>query len=447
DSVELHSVYGVIQDPTAPVIKPDTVVDGLTDKLTWYHRNVHSIWPDTLSVQSLAHLNGPMTDPLLNRTFGATLYADGFSNTSSTRLSSDAARTSASFTIVALTEVAPTVADWQTSLDTKVAEVEASTLAQRHAEHAAWWTEFWERHWLVVTEAGGGVVPGSDAYRVTQGYLLQRFINACSGRGGSPIKFNGSIFTVDATSAYDADYRKWGPCYWWQNTRLPYWTMPMSGDLDLMEPLFKMYMDALPLARERVQTYYGHAGAYFPETMYFWGTWNNDNYGWDRTGKTLGRADNSYVRWEWQAGIELVWMMLARYNAAPDAAFASNMLVPMAGDIIDLYDLRFPRDPDGQIRLTPAQALETYWEDSQNPAPEISGLHQILSGLLELPESLTTPARRTQWTRLLGELPPLATRTLSGQTVISPAETLGQMMNSESPELYPVWPYAQYHVG
>ena len=24
--------------------------------------------------------------------------------------------------------------------------------------------------------------------------------------------------------------------------------------------------------------------------MYFWGTWNNDNYGWDRTGKELGRS-------------------------------------------------------------------------------------------------------------------------------------------------------------
>ena len=130
---------------------------------------------------------------------------------------------------------------------------------------------------MVVTESGHGLAPGTDAYRVTQGYVLQRFMQACASRGEAPIKFNGSIFTVDATSSYDADYRRWGPPYWWQNTRLPYWTMLMSGDLDLMEPLFAMYLDALPLARERVHTYYGHAGAYFPETMYFWGTWNNDS--------------------------------------------------------------------------------------------------------------------------------------------------------------------------
>ena len=33
---------------------------------------------------------------------------------------------------------------------------------------------------------------------VTRGYILQRFVTASAGRGNSPIKFNGSIFTVDA---------------------------------------------------------------------------------------------------------------------------------------------------------------------------------------------------------------------------------------------------------
>ena len=33
--------------------------------------------------------------------------------------------------------------------------------------------------------------------RVTQAYMLQRWITACGGRGNYPIKFNGSIFTVE----------------------------------------------------------------------------------------------------------------------------------------------------------------------------------------------------------------------------------------------------------
>lgn len=444
---ELNSAYGVRSAPTAPLIEPDTVVAGLTDKVTWYHRNIRSPWPETLAVQGLGHLAGIMTDPILNRTFGATLDADGFSNATNTRLISDAPRHDAHFTIVALTSVTGTAADWQTALDGQVAQVEAESLTECKTKHSGWWQAFWKRHWLVVTETGGGIVPGSDAYRVTQGYLLQRFINACAGRGGAPIQFNGSIFTVDATSAYDPDYRKWGPCYWWQNTRLPYWSMPMAGDLDLMEPLFRMYRDALPLARERVQTYYGHAGAYFPETMYFWGTWNNDNYGWNRTGKTDGVSDNQFIRWEWQSGIELLWMMLARYNVEPDADFANATLVPMARDIIDLYDLRYPRDPDGEIRFTPAQALETYWEGTQNPTPEVAGLKQVLGDLLKLPATLTTALQRDRWTRVLSELPPLPMRNMNGQPAISPAAIIGPKNNAESPELYPVFPYGLYHVG
>ena len=55
---------------------------------------------------------------------------------------------------------------------------------------------------------------------VTQGYILQRWINACGGRSHFPIKFNGCIFTVDlaqsvgnAPPGLDADFRMWGGGY------------------------------------------------------------------------------------------------------------------------------------------------------------------------------------------------------------------------------------------
>ena len=52
------------------------------------------------------------------------------------------------------------------------------------------------------------------------------------------------LFTVD--QVFDPDYRRWGGADWWQNTRLPYWSMLYSGDYDQMASLFKMYIDALP---------------------------------------------------------------------------------------------------------------------------------------------------------------------------------------------------------
>ena len=96
-------------------------------------------------------------------------------------------------------------------------------------------------------------------------------------RGAFPVKFNGAIFNFDGRfdpqgqhGAYDADFRAWGGAYWFQNTRHVYWPLAAEGDVELMRPLFDMYLAALPLAEQRTKVYFNHQGAYFPETMHFW---------------------------------------------------------------------------------------------------------------------------------------------------------------------------------
>lgn len=70
----------------------------------------------------------------------------------------------------------------------------------------------------------------------------------------------------------DRDYRRWGPGYWWQNTRLPYISLTVSGDFDLMQPFFKMYADDIyNLCKYRTKKYFNFDGVCFPECMYFWG--------------------------------------------------------------------------------------------------------------------------------------------------------------------------------
>jgi hypothetical protein len=107
----------------------------------------------------------------------------------------------------------------------------------------------------------------NEAAYVSQMYHLQRFVTACAGRGAYPIKFNGTLFTVPpGPTEADPDYRRWGPGYWWQNTRLPYISLCASGDFDLQRPLFRMYADELlPLCKYRTKLYLGHDGAYYPE--------------------------------------------------------------------------------------------------------------------------------------------------------------------------------------
>ena len=91
---------------------------------------------------------------------------------------------------------------------------------------------------MIVTPGDTTLQTKNETFAITQAYQLQRYMNACAGRGGLPIKFNGSIFTVDVDESmgkrnltgYDADFRDWGANYWFQNTRLPYYSMLYSGD-------------------------------------------------------------------------------------------------------------------------------------------------------------------------------------------------------------------------
>ncbi len=283
---------------------------------------------------------------------------------------------------------------------------------------------------------------------VTQGYLLQRYITACAGRGASPIKFNGSIFTVDTDRRFDPDYRAWGGMYWFQNTRLPYWTMLASGDYDFMLPLFRMYRDALDLAVYRTGKYFRHGGAYYPETMYFWGAYHNGamGYGWNRQGKPLFPCDNEYIRYYWSGGLELAAMMLDYWEHTGDNRFVANTLLPIADAVVAFYDQHYARDQHGKLHLEPSQSLETWW-DCVNPLPDIAGLRYVLQRLLGLPERFTGPARRQSWARLLRELPELPMRTVDGQRILAPAEKTGRKSNMENPEMYAVFPYRLFGVG
>ncbi len=283
---------------------------------------------------------------------------------------------------------------------------------------------------------------------VTRGYVLQRYMTACAGRGAYPIKFNGSIFTVDVQGKYDPDYRRWGGAYWFQNTRLPYWPLLASGDHEMMLPLFRMYRNALELARIRTKLYFGHEGACFPETIHFWGTYHNGDmgYGWDREGLGLWPPLNHYIGNYMSGGLELSAMMLDYYHFTGDEGFLRDTMLPLVDDIVRYFAEHYPEDDNGKIRFHPAQALETWW-DCVNPLPEVAGLRFVLQQALKLPEGAVGADRKRYWTSVLEKLPPIPTRTEDGLPMLAPADTFAQLSNVENPELYAIFPYRLYGVG
>jgi hypothetical protein len=286
---------------------------------------------------------------------------------------------------------------------------------------------------------------------VTRAYVLQRWIQACAGRGAFPIKFNGSLFTVDGIDLnkekqeveLGPDYRKWGGCYWFQNTREPYWAMLYSGDYDQMKPLFEMYRDALPLLKERTRTYFGHDGIFCSETMYLWGLNREHDFG---AGNPGFYPKNPYIRYYWDSGNELSMMMLDVYAHTQNDDFARNTLIPITDEVVKFYDQHHSRTPEGKVLFSPAMSLET-WHAAEDPLPVVVGLKTVLTGLLELPDSLTTEEQRVRWAKFRSELPELPIGEEDGKKWIKPARTYSDCKNSENPELYAVFPYRAYTVG
>ncbi|MEN6336656.1 MAG: DUF5703 domain-containing protein [Phycisphaerales bacterium] len=281
-----------------------------------------------------------------------------------------------------------------------------------------------------------------QAAHVSRMYHLQRFVNACAGRGAYPIKFNGSLFTVPAGDRDDPDYRRWGPGYWWQNTRLPYFSMCTSGDFDLMEPLWRMYAGpVLELSKYRTKLYCGHEGAFLPECIYFWGPVFSETYGWtpfeQRTDKL---QESGYHKWEWVGGLELCWMMLDYYEHTLDRKFLQDTAVPFAHEILTFFDRHYSTDAQGKLLMQPSQALETWWE-CINPMPELAGCTAVTERLLSLPADSVPAGERELWQRLHDKLPPLPLRDVEGGKALAPAEKFDRKQNIENPELYAVFPF------
>ncbi|MBN2295780.1 MAG: hypothetical protein JXM70_25335 [Pirellulales bacterium] len=383
---EKDSARGIVGGDIPFLVEADTIVDDKTDRIIFYHRNSTSICPATMKHQALGHVAKPENDPLMHRTFGGLIEGKGFVRVDKTTLRSASPTKRQSFSVVVKTAITKTARQWIDGIEELAAQCAKNDPETAAAEHEKWWNEFWSRSHVFVSPSDA-IKDSKKRKRlatVTRGYILQRFISACSGRGALPIKFNGSIFTVDAKEGeeiFDADYRRWGGGYWLQNTRLPYWAMLESGDFDMMRPFFQMYVDALPLAKVRSKTYYKHGGAYYPETMYFWGMPENCDYRWERGDAADGDVLNPYIRYYWSGGLEVSMMALDLYEYQRDREFLDKTVVPLVSAIIEFYDQHYGRDKNGKIKIAPSQSLETY-HIAENPSPVIAGLKILLQRML-----------------------------------------------------------------
>jgi hypothetical protein len=247
---------------------------------------------------------------------------------------------------------------------------------------------------------------------------------------------------VDDKMPFTPDFRKWGGgTFTAQNQRLVYWPLLKSGDGDLMIPQFDFYKKILNNAELRSLTYWNHPGACFAEQLENYGLPNPSEYGWKRPENfDPGVEYNAWLEYEWETALEFCQMILEtkNYFNADIAAY-----LPLIKSTVRFFDEHYQYlaslrgrkklDGNGHLILYPASACETY-KMANNPSSTLAGLKRVLMTMGD-PDSM------------LRRIPPIPFREINGKTMIAPAKTWERINNTESPQLYPVFPWRFYGVG
>ncbi|MDR3328834.1 MAG: DUF5703 domain-containing protein [Prevotellaceae bacterium] len=447
----------------------DSVAAGEAGRVTFFHRNradLPNIFDVTVRQQGLDSVKRLLRDPITGLTFGGAMQGEGMGAAEGYRgayagtayrgyaLRSRTPRAAHHLT-VALHTAQASPAAWAAGLDSLARRAAAPPEADREASRA-WWRRFWERSYIVVAPDSSGAPP----YQLGRTYQLQRYMLGCNARGQYPTKFNGGLFTydpclVDTAQPFTPDHRAWGGgTFTAQNQRLVHYPMLAAADFDLLKPQLDFYLRALPAAELRTKAYWGHGGACFAEQLENFGLPNCAEYGWSRPDFfDKGVEYNAWLEYEWDTALEFCFMALElhRYCGADIAAY-----LPLVESCLTFFDehyrylaLRRGRkalDGSGHLVLYPGSACETY-KMATNATSTIAALHTVLQRLIALPDSLLPPPRRAAWAAMLGTLPPIALREVSGHTAIAPAKAWERVSNTEAPQLYPVFPWGIYGLG
>ena len=430
------------------VIHPDVLLKE-TGAIVWYHHNPEVPgFKMNLKMQGLEDF--PLQNPLKDRIFGAMMTGDTFKKVDDSTLVSTSGR-QRHLQIAVLTQQPVKPAKWFTSIKNLIGKMQMASSKIFYQQHENWWHQFWKRSWVNIANNDSVETPlgeENEGTVITRGYALQRFMNACAGRGKYPIKFNGSIFTVDyAGEEGFADYRRWGTGYWWQNTRLPYWSMAAAGDFEMMQPLFKTYFAQLPLEEYRTKISFRHAGAYYPECTYFWGSTFSESWGKKTLEETTDKVQGSgWHKYEWVSGLELSSLMFDYYSYTQQKKFATDTLLPLAEQILLFFDEHEKLDETGHLKFEPSQALETWWKCT-NALPEIAGIHFLINKINALPQQLVSQRLKNLVAKLEKIMPAVPTREFDNKKMLAAADKFENKSNVENPELYAVFPFWLYGLG
>lgn len=436
----------------------------------FYHQNLaHTIFDVTVAQQGLESVKTQLYNPLDKLIFGGYLFADNFApigisdgkyadtNFKSFGVKSIKPGKSHCITVVLQHGKFSDAESWLKATTT-LAQQSVKTRKSDYQKTSQWWQAFWERSFVVIDP--DKKLADSAPWEVGRNYQLFRHMLGCNATGNYPTKFNGGLFTVDpyftdSTMRFTPDFRNWGGgTFTAQNQRLVYWPMLKSGDAALMKPQFDFYQRLLKSAELRSQFYWKHNGACFTEQMENFGLPNPSEYGWKRPADyDKGMEYNAWLEYEWDTVLEFCQMMLdTRSYAGSDIV----QYLPLIESCLTFFDDHYQYlatqrgrktlDGNGHLVLYPGSACETY-KMAYNANSTIAALQTVTDALLALPDAVLSVDKKAHWQQFRNRIPPLTFRTIDGITILAPAKLWERVNNTETPQLYPVYPWGIYGLG
>lgn len=444
---------------------PQSVVKTFKDEIgfkgntiQFYHQNKReSVFDVAVKQQGLEDRKAELFNPLKNLIFGGSLqgnnmipegnYNGTYLNTpfQGWTLKSKSPTKSEQITIRLNTGKATSVQVWEK-------EINAIKPAVSQKPSIKWWNDYWKKSFIYISSKDEAVNQSS------RNYQLFRYMLGCNAFGKYPTKFNGGLFTydpqlTDSTLKYTPDFRNWGGgTHTAQNQRLVYWPMLKSGDFELMKPQFDFYLNLLKNAEIRTEAAWGHKGASFTEQLENFGLPNPAEYGWKRPADyNKGMEYNAWLEYEWDTVLEFCMMILEteRYdhrNIDQYLPLIESSLTFFKEHYTHLAKQRGAKalDENGHLVLYPGSGAETY-KMAYNSTSTIAALKTVLERLIEYPA--LTKDKKMEWNEMLQKIPPISFRQIDGHVTISPAKVWERINNTESPQLYPVYPWGIYGIG
>ena len=300
-----------------PAVLPPAMARGMADSLVTWHRNVEVPPNETFVAQTVLKAGSPeigakllplVRDWWSTRTSGiaidGTAGAGRLTRSSASTLTSTTPGRSFGVRVRVLSNQTSSALKWLGQLAAMDGYGDAAAVERAKVEHNQYWSGFWGRSMIDITTSDADAL-GWPAFNfsygnvfaaakcpqhfnntcpdglqgmqyfgchgtpsdqvgaaISQYYALTRFVFAAQSRTMWPIKFNGMLYNANHINQWTGapDHREWGNDNWWQNLRLPYWSMYAAGDFEQLDSLFEYYLNMLPFMAERTKLFYNHSG-------------------------------------------------------------------------------------------------------------------------------------------------------------------------------------------